>query len=329
MEPIQTPASSPEAARWPLPLAQHPFLELTSDFVYLSIVPIAPGEQPFVELLGRSQHEYKIDVRGDAGTTTVRLDHAGHDPRWPHRIHPHHEHHHGHRRDERRREHRREDRWWEGAFWERRFGRHARAHVVAHVPANVRAKVHSAAARVDVARLAGCELTVDLDAGALTLDDIAGRIALSTSAGRIDGRGLRGSIDVSTSAGAVRLELLALDPGTHRIRTNMGAAHVELADGMPVQIDTRTAMGSSRVDAPSTRGAAAILDVEADLGAIRVSRSRRAWTPKPPIVKADGPYRTAAEPQDDAEIAAILAKVADGSLSPTAARDLLRAMGYG
>jgi hypothetical protein len=203
----------------------------------------------------------------------------------------------------------------------------------------VRAKIHSAAARIDVRDLEGCALTIDADAGSITLVRVAGRLSLSTQAGRIDGRDLAGTLSVSSSAAAVRLHVLSLDAGTHRISANMGSVRIAVADGFPLRIDARTQMGSSRVEYPSTRDAAAVLDVEADLGSIRIHASERKWkakaharTPDAPPPQEGSPYRESAARETphvpDAELEKILARVADGSLSPAAAKELLRGLGW-
>ncbi len=299
-----------ERVRRELPLAEHPLLDLESDFAFVSIFPT--NDAPYVELVGDGPLP-EVIVEGGNGTTRVRASGLG--SGFDEKL--------------------RRGRFWEGSFWDRRRWRQ----VVVHAPVGLRARIRTSAASVHVERLSGCELDIRASAGALALEEVSGHLVLATEAGRIDGTGLRGSISASTSAGAIRLEIADLDPGRHKVRTSMGAAGVELARGLPVQIETRTAMGSARVDAASTRGAGAILDVEAELGAVRVLTSRRQWgegaaTPVTSTnegAAAQGPYRTpAAEPpaQDDDAVEKILARVADGSLSATAARELLRSMGW-
>lgn len=309
--------------RRPLPLAEHPFLDIDSDFAFVAVVPTTAGEDPFLEIsgaatLGGDGPTLGFDVQGKDGTTSVRIHGAA-------------------RAIEDRIT---SGRFWEANFWEkRRWHGHFRTQIVAHVPRNVRMRIRSAAARVHVEQLSGCELSISTNAGALFLEDVVGRLTLTTEAGRIDGRRVGGTIDASTSAGAISLEILSLDPGTHRIRTNMGAARVDLAQGMPVQIDTRTAMGSSRVDFRSVKGAPAILELEADLGAIRVRASRHRWDANETgttVADHGTPYRAPGNVVDahedaatDEDVKRILERVADGTLAPADARELLRAMGWG
>jgi hypothetical protein len=301
------------APRVTLPLDEHPLLDLESDFSRIAIVAVAPGETPFVEVIGHGPGSPPVHVRGENGVTRVRLDLPWTTTR---------------------------EKWWEGSFWEagfwekRVFGKGA-ARVVLHVPSNVRAKIRSAAARIDVRDLSGCDLSLDADAGAITLVRVGGKLTLSTQAGRIDGRDIEGALSVSSSAAAVRLDVLSLDPGTHRISANMGSVRIGLAQGMPVRIDAKTQMGSSRIEYPSSREARAILEIEADLGSIRVSPSERKFRTREsasPPPSEGSPYRESAERETphvpNAELEAILARVADGSLSPAAAKELLRGLGW-
>lgn len=299
------------AKRIELPLADHPFLDLDSDFSRIIVMPVARGVTPYIELGGAPRLGRAVMVRGEDGRTRVSLDSAFS----PDKA---------------------DEKWWEGSFWEqafwekRFFGRGPR--VTLHVPSNLRAHIRAAAAKVDIRDLHDADLKIDADAGALTLVNVSGRLRLSTQAGRIEGRDVAGAIEISSNAASVRLDVLSLTPGTHRITANMGAVHVSLARGMPVRVDARTQMGSARVDYPQTRDASIVLDVEADLGAIRVTSSERDYasphaSEPPPPSPSQGPYRDAA-PGADAELEKILAKVADGSLSKEAAKDLLKALGW-
>jgi len=293
------------AKRWPLLLAEHPIVELVSDFAHLTVV--STNDEPYLEAFGEKGAP-QIEIQPKGGTTHIRVGSPWHGDKWWNEP------------------------FWEAAFWEkRRWKRGLHARVVLHVPPAVTARIRASAAKIRVEDLEGCDLAVQADAGALTLRNVGGKIRLSTDAGRIDGQNLRGTFDVATSAGAVHLEIASLDAGTHRVRTSMGAAHIALARGLPVRIDTRTTMGASRVDFPQTRDAASILEIEADLGAIRVTPSDREWqgTPAPAPAPATSPYRSPAAPStSDTDVQKVLERVADGSLTPAAARELLRAMGW-
>ena len=294
--------------RWSLPLAEHPRLELQTEIARMRVVPVEKGEAPWLEVVCDHPHVApRVEVEGAGGVTRVHVSGAwGGDPSWwsgP---------------------------WWDSAFWEKKFWKKAfRTLVVAHVPRDVQGRIRSNAAKLHVEHLVGCELSIETDAGAVSIEDVSGRLSLSTQAGRIDAIRVTGAIDIATSAGAVNAEILSLSPGTHRIRTSVGAVRLELAKGMPVRVAARTTMGATRVDFPVTDDAAAELDIEAELGAIRVTESSRHYDAN---VAAAGPYRTPSPPvesapRDSEEIERILERVASGELAPEAARDLLRALG--
>ncbi len=283
-----------EEDRWPLPLAEHPALEMEADFAALTMVPLREGEEPFLEARTRHGRRLQLEVAGEGGTTRVRVGHSG--------------------------------TFWGG--WEA-----GGARLVAHVPRDVRARVRSSAGRIHVEHLEGCTLDIEADASRISLEDVGGALRVHSDAGRIDGVAIRGRLDFGSSAGAIRLEVAALDPGQHRVETNVGSLRLELARGLPVRIDSKTSMGSSKVDFPSTRDAEAVLELSADVGAIRVRESHRRYeasqmAPYPPWPA--GPYRA---PQAGAtpgvtqeELDAILERVAAGSLSPADASALLRAL---
>ena len=69
---------------------------------------------------------------------------------------------------------------------------------------------------------------------------------LAADAGSVTGREVGGLFDVETQAGSVRLEILDLKPGEHRFRAAMGSVRLELASGLDVCVETRTALGSIR-----------------------------------------------------------------------------------
>ncbi len=115
--------------------------------------------------------------------------------------------------------------------------------------------------------------------------------------------------------------------------TSVGSIRLELARGLPVQVSAHATMGSSRVDVRSTPGAAAILEVNAELGSVRVRESSRGYERDEreganEVPVAEGPFRTAARPTPifDGTLDRVLARVASGELAPQAAADLLRAL---
>lgn len=297
------------SAKWPLPLDEHPSLELDTHFARLSVVPISAGETPYLEVRGRDAESARVSVDAGGGVTRVRVDGVMGEPWWG-------------------------GKWWDHAFWDKRGkGKGQRSRLIAHLPPSVHARIRTLAAKVVVEHLRGCVLDVSTDAGQIQLHDVHGRLTVRTDAGKIEGKGLSGTFDVSADMGAIELEIEALDPGDHRLSADMGSVRVALARGMPARIDARTSMGSQHIEFPSSAGAPALLAITTDLGAIHVSSSSKPWAkadelvPTPP--RAASAYRTneISISGPDAEIERVLARVASGTLSPTDAREILRGLG--
>src|SRR5262245_27521282 len=86
---------------WPLPLGDHPILELESDFAQLAIVPTAAEEEPFLEAVDGHGGVAHVDIRADRGTTRVRIGAASdfdlHDEPWQ------------------------KGRWWSPGSWDKRW----------------------------------------------------------------------------------------------------------------------------------------------------------------------------------------------------------------
>ena len=141
------------------------------------------------------------------------------------------------------------------------------------VPKNVKAKIRCSAGMLHAERFEDCELDLATSTGAIHLSDVKGRMALRADAGQIRGQRLSGRFQVEANAGAVRLHIVGLDSGEHRIHSSMGSVQVHLAPGIKVQIETRTSMGSTRNRYPSTPGAEATLHLEAELGSVKVDES--------------------------------------------------------
>jgi hypothetical protein len=224
--------------------------------------------------------------------------------------------------------------WWR-SFWERRTGRL----LVLYVPRDVDAEIHTSAGRVRVSQLRNCTLLVANEAGSTRLEDVHGKLTLSSEAGEIRGDNLSGSFDVTASAGEVRLSVLDVDPGEHRIQASMGAIKLLLAKGLPVSFEPHAPLGSVRLSYPATAGAPARFVLTADMGEIKVREytktaehsERRAYhihaelRGEPQPRPEENPYRSASTIEPET-LDRILAKVADGTLQPQTAAELIRAL---
>jgi hypothetical protein len=291
---------------WELPFAAQPALEFDVSMATLSIEPSTPDRTPCLIAHGRGARGLTPEIQLDGEITRVRV------PGW-------------------------DEAAFSGNFW----GWPGKFRLTLYLPRAVRATVRTEAGRIRARGLAGCELSLSTDAGSIDLDDIQGRLRVRTSAGKIDGQDLAGSLDVETTAGAIRLRLRGLDPGTHRIHTDLGAVKLEIARGAAVRINARASMGATKIDFPSSPGAAAVLELSTEIGSLRVREfSRRHRVDAP----SGGPYRVpapivvpaapavpgaaaneATPPGDPVE--RVLEMVAQGKLSPRDAGALLRELG--
>jgi len=295
---------------WPLPFGDRPSLDLRTDLGSLVVVPVKAGEEPRIEAVGRGadQLELRIERVQEQEQETVRVE-----------VEPF-----------------RQFTWWGG--WDTRL--------LAHVPPALVARIETGAGSIAIRGLDGATLAVRTNAGRIELTEVRGRLRLSADAGSIAAHAIAGALDAEAQAGSIRLEIAGLDPGEHRVRAGMGAIRVELAQGLDVRVETRTAMGSARNSYPAHPNAAAVLSLATDMGSIRVSEGTTArWpggaTPAPPPVApaASAHGATAATattaatsaarsaPDRDADLDRILAMVEAGQLSARDADDLLRALG--
>jgi hypothetical protein len=298
---------------WELAFDQPAVLELQAEFGNLTLLPVEPELSPRLELSPSSSDH--VDVHVDKLNEVVRVS----------------------------LESRPSLNNWFGGGWDCR--------AVLYVPRDVRAALQTNAGSVSVRGLEGCELGIKANAGKIDLVDVYGLMHLAADAGSITGRGLGGYFDIQTQAGSVRLEILDLQPGEHRLRAAMGSVRLELARGMDVCIESHTALGSVRNNYPVRADAARRLVLSTEMGSVRINEgpsvrpTRRApshsapRSPDPggePHARAsDGPHAPAADAdappsnssREDPELERILKMVEEGALSARDAEELLQAMG--
>jgi hypothetical protein len=273
-------------------------LELQAEFGNLSLVPVEAGQTPRLELTRNTGDNVEVFVEKVGDVVRVRLD-----PRPAFN-------------------------WFNG--WDSR--------AMLHLPRDVRAAVQTNAGSITVRGLEGCELGIKANAGKIDLTDVYGLLHLGADAGSITGRGLGGFFDVETHAGSVRLEILDLQPGEHRIRATMGSVRLELARGMDVCVDAHTAMGSVRNAYPVNPDAPARLVLAADMGSVRIQEGSVYRPDRRPTATTETSTQSAetaqaqadGEPKprsEDPELERILKMVEAGELSARDADELLRAMG--
>src|SRR5579859_5214326 len=269
---------------WELPFGQPAELELQTEWGNLALVPVEPGQVPRLELSRDSADNIAVHVDRQGGAVRVSLD--------PHRSF----------------------KWFGG--WECR--------ATLYVPRDVRAHLQSNAGSVSVRDLQGCELGIKVNAGKIDLVKVYGLVHLSADAGSVTGRDVGGWFDVATQAGSVRLDILDLQPGEHRIRAVTGSVRLELARGMDVCVEAHTSLGSVRNRYPSRPDAPTKLLLSTEMGSVRVDEGsgfRAVRRPAPPPVAPAPP--PAAPAREDPELERILKMVESGDLSAQEADELL------
>jgi hypothetical protein len=274
---------------WELPFGQPAELELRTEAGSLTLVPVESDQAPRLELSRGSTDHIEVHVDKVGETVRVALD--------PHRSFN----------------------WFGG--WECR--------ATLYVPRDVHAHIQTSAGSVTVEDLANCELGIKANAGKIDLRNVHGLMHLSADAGSVTGRQVGGYFNVETQAGSVRLEIIDLQPGEHRVRATMGSVRLILARGMDVWIETHTSLGSVRNSYPSRESAPAKVVLSTEMGSVRVDEgsSGSTWRPssppRVPSVRTEPPKTR----REDPEMDRILKMVEAGELSAHDADELLRAMG--
>ncbi|MFO0599976.1 MAG: hypothetical protein U0228_31995 [Myxococcaceae bacterium] len=224
------------------------------------------------------------------------------------------------------------------------------------VPEHVRARVVQEFGQLIVQNLAGCDLDVSCNAGTVDLEHVRGRLKIVVDSGTVRGERVGGTFDVVSQAGSVKLAIDSLDAGEHRVRTAMGSVKLLLAPSVKVKLEAHTSLGSARLAHPSTPDAAAVMQLSADLGSIKVKTGdeqedarhgdwpdwRRLWRDvahtvataiEDSLPESDEAFvrpqaKTAPSPRvPEAELRKVLELVESGKLTAPDAERLIRAMG--
>lgn len=219
----------------PLPFSDRPRLTFSADAIAVQVAPVEPDGVPRLVVEGWGADN--LDIAVDARDDQVRV----------------------------RVSHRRTMRLYGGDGYIVRL----------FVPRTVHAAIESSAGAIDIADLGPCNLEVEADAGRIRLRRVYGRLTLSSDAGTIRGEDVGGHFGVETDTGKVELHITGIEPGEHYVRTDIGAIHIEIARGLPVQVEARAAIGTVRNRYPSSPAASARLRVSTEVGAIRVQESDR------------------------------------------------------
>jgi hypothetical protein len=277
-----------------LPFGPRAELELQTEWGSLTLLPVEPGQSPRLELSRGSSEGIAVHIEKVGEVVRVSLD--------PER------------------------------YFNIFTGWSGECRAVLYVPRDVRASMQTNAGAVSVRGLEGCELGIKANAGKIELENVYGLMHLAAHAGSIAGRGLGGYFDVEAHAGSVRLEILDLQPGEHRIRASMGSVRLALARGIDLCIETHAALGSVRNSYPVRQEAPVRLVLSTEMGSVRVEesttyRATRRATPPPSTQDRPSQPDGSKSPREDPELDRILKMVEAGELSAQDANELLQAMG--
>lgn len=292
---------------FPLELSDKPELDVRVAAERIRVEPVEPGGAPRIEVLARRESPAPIELQRDGDRVVVT---SSTDPsawRWP--------------------------------------GAGTVIRLTLFVPPHVRARIRQDFGQLFVERLAGCDLDLAASAGTIELKDVRGRLKVAVDSGTVSGEHLGGTFDVVSQAGSVKLGIDSLDAGEHRVRTAMGSVKLWLAPTVKVKMEANTTLGSTRVSHPSSADADAVLQLNAELGSIRVKTGdevvdarhgdwpdwRRVWRDLAQqaanVVLEELPRAEPKKRVPDEELRKVLELVETGKLNATDAERLIRAMG--
>ena len=202
------------------------------------------------------------------------------------------------------------------------------------VPAHVRLSVRMHDSKLFFEKLSGCDLNILSSDSVTELDQVHGRLVATVSEGVIGGKALSGTFDVKGTASQVNLAIDHLDAGDHLVRSLMGTAKIDLAEGLQARLEMAATLGSARSSFKSVASAAAVMRVEADVGSVRVSSSRRhverhgdypswqrIWLRATFATEETGPAHDA-----QSRLRKILEMVKDGAVTPEEGKRLVNAV---
>lgn len=119
-------------------------------------------------------------------------------------------------------------------------------------------------------------LDVENQAGRLRIRGVHGPIRATVQAGGTDIDDFRSPFDLTVQAGSVRARG-RLDAGASHVRCEAGGVRIHLERGSSVKVNTRTTLGKvhlpgdGRSSSVTIGGGAGTLDIDATMGAVRVS----------------------------------------------------------
>ena len=292
-----------QVGTWRLPFGHLARLDLDSDFAAITVLPLAAGEEPRLEISTEALEDTRVEVIARDGAVRVNIR------RNPSLL-----------------------------FGFGLWGNGGK--VTLYVPAQMQGVLRTQAGTIDVLDMGPGRLDVKSEAGRVTIDRFRGNLRASTEAGKVEVRDLRGSFDLRTSAGAIELTVAELAPGQHSASTDLGEVSIELPANASVDIEAKTGvLGSINNKVPQVADAASKLHVKVEVGEIRIrqrsgpsapAQPQSAPAPTAPVPPVTAPWAVTETPPvaqpSGSETERILKLVESGQLSAKEAAVLLRAI---
>ena len=124
--------------------------------------------------------------------------------------------------------------------------------------------------RIRMPKAMSAEITAQ--AGRVKVDGLGGDLRVATQAGAVEGRALRSAnATIETAAGAASLEFAAA-PTLVRARTSAGAVELRVPGTVAYAVDVRTSVGAAVVDVDKNPASKHRIEVQTDVGAVKIER---------------------------------------------------------
>jgi DUF4097 and DUF4098 domain-containing protein YvlB len=138
------------------------------------------------------------------------------------------------------------------------------------VPAGTTVTVDADAGEVSVDGITAA-VSVDADAGKVVLMDVTGTIKVTAGAGSVRGTGLAGATTVDSDAGSVDLTY-ATAPSSVNVVSDAGSVRIGLPEGT-YAVDAKVSAGSREVEVPTDPNSPNKITVRSSAGSVEIVRA--------------------------------------------------------
>ena len=175
-------------------------------------------------------------------------------------------------------------------------------------------------------RLADLEadaLKVHCGAGDVRVSDCRGALAVDAGAVGVSIRRHRGLVGCHSGAGDLSVDIAEVAEGAYALEAGLGRADLRLPPDEAVEIEARSGVGRTRIDYPSTAGAATTIRLAAGVGELSVRpRAADADLDQPDATDIAPPQR----PRHEAEEMRVLQLLEQGRVTPQEVAELIAAL---